>query len=940
MLRRAEKACKLLMSIAAFASICASADAQEARAGGAQELERVTVTGSNVLRSTLETASPVQVLTADDLARSGYTTLSQVLTGITANGQGTLSQSFPGAAAVGSSGIALRGLTVGATLVLIDGRRMAPFPIGDDAQRSFVDISNIPFDAVDRVEVLKDGASAIYGSDAIAGVVNIILKRSFVGTRISADAGSSYKLDGSTYHVAGMWGAGDLQSDGRNFYVAAEVRKQNRIRFADRGGLFTQTDFTSTGGFDVTRGVPNTLNGGLPESATGYVTDSSGNIIGFMPGCDAARFAAKQCTFANDWSLIQPATENYNLIGRFTQRLGADWQMSLQATYFESKSESVRRPQQAFSAGYQGVTSGPGVVPTLLPALPPTSISNTNPSFPVGTGATSGLLRYNFLDLGPNIVNTDSRSTRLIADLEGRVGDWSLAGAAGYTEVRLRRVGRNVVNPGNLQAALDSTTNPYLVGGPNSAAVLGSVAPELTSTSTSKLSFLHLSAERDLMRLGGGPLSVALGVDYVYRSQYFVAPDAVAAGLVDGFDNSFSVGAQRVGSVYGELVAPLSKELTLEAAVRYDRYNLSGGKTSPKLGAKYAPMEGLAVRGTIGRGFRAPGPAENGSAGGTFVAGTSSDPVLCKDPSDPGAVGNFPSQCVIQVAAVQGSNPALKPETSKSYTLGLILEPTKDVSASLDFYWIDIDNQIVVGNSQDAVRGTNFTPISQVQPDGSTSLVTPPLAPIAFYKISYINANRTRTNGVDLDLRFRHRFAGGVDYRSDFMVSFTNRYDLTVDGVTYHLAGTHGPLAVSGDTGNPKTRIRWTNTLSRGAWSVSGTVNYVGAFDLTDPSLGVDDCATGLTVGVGATPYASQLGSGTVPDGVKCKVNALTTLDLYGRYEVSKQFSLHASIVNVFNAGAPQDWGTYGGSGAPYNPAFHLQGAIGRYLTIGAKYQF
>ena len=304
--------------------------------------------------------------------------------------------------------------------------------------------------------------------------------------------------------------------------------------------------------------------------------------------------------------MIQPATENYNLIGRFTQRLGADWQMSLQATYFESKSESVRRPQQAFSAGYQGVTSGPGVVPTLLPALPPTSISNTNPSFPVGTGATSGLLCYTFLDLGPNIVNTDSRSTRLIADLEGRVGDWSLAGAAGYTEVRLRRVGRNVVNPGNVQAALDSTTNPYLVGGPNSEAVLGSVAPELTSTSTSKLSFLHLSAERDLMRLGGGPLSIALGVDYLYRSQYFVAPDAVAAGRVDGFDNSFSVGAQRVGSVYGELVAPLSKELTLEAAVRYDRYNLSGGKTSPKLGAKYAPMEGLAVRGTIGRGFRAP----------------------------------------------------------------------------------------------------------------------------------------------------------------------------------------------------------------------------------------------------------------------------------------------------------------------------------------------
>ena len=794
--------------------------------------------------------------------------------------------------------------------------------------------------AVERVEVLKDGASAIYGSDAIAGVVNIILKRQFVGGRITANAGTSYKADGSTYHLAGMWGAGNLESDGHNAYVSAEVRKQNRIRFSDRGGLFTQTDFTSTGGFDVTRGVPNALNGGLPESATGYVTDANGNITGFMPGCDATKLAAKQCSFGNSWSVIQPATENVNLIGRFTQRLDANWQMSVQATYFGSKSEAVRRPATAFSGGYQGVTSGPGVVPTLLPALPSTSISSTNPSFPAGTGASSGLLRYTFLDLGPTTVETDSRSTRFIAELEGHWSDWNLAGAAGYTEVRLSRIGRNVVDPANLQAALDSPTNPYLVGRPNNAAVLGSVAPELTSTSTSKLSFVHLSGQRDLAQLEGGPLSVALGVDYLHRSQYFVAPDPVAAGRVDAFDNSFTVGTQTVGAVYGELVAPLTQDLALEAAARYDHYNVSGGRTSPKLGAKYVPIDGFAIRGTIGRGFRAPGPAENGSAGGTFVAGTSNDPVLCNDPSNPGAPGNFPSQCVIRVAAVQGSNPALKPETSKSYTLGFIFEPSNNVSASIDFYWIDIANQIVLGNSQDAVRGTNFAPISQVQSDGTTALVAPPVAPIAFYKISYVNANRTKTNGVDLDLKFRHRFADAVDYQSDFMVSFTDRYDLTVDGTTYHLAGTHGPLIISGDTGNPKTRIRWTNTASQGPWSVTGTVSYVSSFDLTDPSLGINDCATGLTVGVGASPYASQLANGVVPDGVKCKVDAFTTLDLYGRYEWSKQLSLHASILNVFNASAPQDWGTYGGSGAPYNPAFHVQGAVGRYFTVGATFQF
>lgn len=930
----------LAVSMGTCSAICAAAnDAQIAGKAGVHELEGVTVTGSLIRRVDFETPSPVQVLTADDLARSGYTTISQVLRGITANGQGTLSQSFPGSGAIGSSGIALRGLTVGGTLTLIDGHRTAPYPIGDDGKRSFVDISNIPFDAIDRVEVLKDSSSAVYGSDAIAGVVNIILKQSFVGLRMTADTGTSYKGDGNTHHFAGIWGAGDLPSEGRDFYVAVELRKQNPIRFADRGGLFTQTDFTSTGGYDVTRGVPNPLNSNLPASATGYVVGASGSIAGFMPGCDARRLAAKECTFANTWAVIQPATENYNFVGRFNQRLPSDWQVSLQTTYFQSKFETAFRPSRTFDTGYQGLRSGPGIVPTLLPTLPPTSISASNPSYPGGGGA-SGILHYTFLDLGPVLVNTDSRSARAVLELDGKFGNWSLASAAGFSEVKLRRTERNVVNAGNLQLALDSTAAPYLVGRPNSSSVRDFVAPVLGNTATSKLGFLHLSGSRDLMQLAGGAMRTALGVDYVRQSQYYVAPDAVAAGLVADFDNSYTIGTQKVGSAYAELVAPFSKNFAAEGAIRYDRYNLSGGRTSPKLGAKYAPTEEFAVRGTIGRGFRAPSPSENVNSGGTYVTGNSNDPVLCRDPSTPDAPGNFPSQCVIRFAAFQGPNPTLKPETSKSYTFGFILQPLRELTATVDFYWIDLRNQIVFSESQIPVRGTNFTPIVQVLPDGTTALVAPPVAPIAYYKSTFVNANRTRTNGVDLDLQFRHRFAGVGDYKSDFKMSFTNRYDVKVDNVTYHLAGTHGPLDVSGDTGNPKKRIQWTNTLSWGAATLSGTVNYVSSFSLTDPSNGVDDCVTGLSIGVAAAPYASQLGSGVIPNGVKCKVNAFTTLDLYGRYQWSKQLSLHASILNVFNASAPQDWGTFGGSGAPYNPAFHLQGAVGRYLNVGATLQF
>jgi iron complex outermembrane recepter protein len=903
-------------------------------------LERVIVTGSNIRRTDAETPSPVQVISADDLKKSGYTSVSEVLRNITANGQGTLSQSFSGAFASGASGLSLRGLTVGATLVLIDGHRMAPYPIGDDGQRSFVDISNIPFDAVERIEILKDGASAVYGSDAIAGVVNVILKRSFVGKTIAADVGTSYKGDGNTYRLSGTVGFGDLAADGHNFYIAGELRQQKEIRFMDRGGLYTQSDFRSSGGFDITRGVPNPLVNGLPRSSTGYVTDAAGNIVGFMPGCDAAKLAAGQCSYANTWLQIQPKTENRNLVARFTQNLGADWEASVQASYFQSKSQVLAAPGVTFNSGYQGITSGPGVVPSLRPVVPPTSITDTNPSYPAGTRLASGLLTYTFLDIGPNVIETDARATRLIGDLRGRFADWDLSAAAGYTEVRLTLSSRGNINSENLQTALNSTTDPYRVGGPNSAAVNAFIAPQLTARDLSKLAFASLSAGRDLMQLPGGPLSVAVGADYIHRSQNAVAPADVAAGLVNSFSNNYTIGIQKVASVHGELVAPITKELEAEAAVRYDYYNLSGGKASPKIGTKYTPIPELALRATVGRGFRAPGPAENGTSGQTFFATTQNDPDLCPDPANPAAPGTFPSQCSIAVGTVQSTNPALKPETSKSFTFGVIFEPIKAFSASLDFYSIEIKNQIVPGSSAAAVRGTNFTPLLQVQPDGSTVLVTPPSAQIAYFQTSYINANSTKTSGVDLGLQYRQKFEGVGDFKSDFMLSYMNKYDLTIGGITYHLAGTHGPFLVSGDTGSPKTRIQWTNTFTRGPWQLAGTLNYISSFDLTDPSVGIDTCVQALQNGAGGAAYSALLAAGTVPNGVPCRVGSFTTFDLYGKYEINKQLSIQASVLNLFNASAPQDWATYGGTTAPYNPSLHTQGAIGRFFSVGMKYAF
>ena len=214
--------------------------------------QRVVVTGSLISRANTETPTPVQVLTAQDIQRSGKTSVAELLTDLAANGAGTLGTGFAGAFANGASGISLRGLTVGATLVLIDGHRMAPYPLSDDAQRSFVDVSSIPFDAIESIEVQKSGASALYGSDAIAGVINIKLKKNLNGTRLAAEIGDTQHGGGKTKRMSISTGIGNLDEDGYNAFVTLEARKQGSIKVAQREQFgYANRDWRSRGGNNI-----------------------------------------------------------------------------------------------------------------------------------------------------------------------------------------------------------------------------------------------------------------------------------------------------------------------------------------------------------------------------------------------------------------------------------------------------------------------------------------------------------------------------------------------------------------------------------------------------------------------------------------------------------------------------------------------------------------
>jgi iron complex outermembrane receptor protein len=903
--------------------------------------QQVIVTGSNVRRTDSETPSPVQVLTAADIKNSGYTSVGDVLHNITANNMGSLSQSAPSAFAAGGSGVALRGLTVGATLVLIDGHRMASYPMPDDGERDFVDISSIPIDAIERIEVLKDGASAVYGSDAIAGVVNVILKKSFTGLTMSAETGASSHGDGATQHASIMAGWGDLSKDGQNGYIAIEGRHANAILLKNRPYL-ARTDWTPYGGANLTQGTDSGAVSGASSGAgsgTGVLTDTSGNPLVYYPGCTATQAAADQCGYKNPYQTLSPSTTNLDVMGRYTKNLAGGWQANVQGSMLRSEAHQVGLFNNAAATGV-GIGGnggglnlfhfGPGAAPT--PAFPDSFpfVLTVPSTYPGNTTGDTANLLYDFTDIGPLEQTTVTTSYRAVAELAGSIGDWDVNGSLGYTRAATKASFYHYIDFPAMQDALNSGS--YLVDGTNSAAELATVAPGASSTSTNDLMFASVRGGTTLADLSGGPLGLSIGADFTHRQLKELFPPSFVNGSQAIGIYSFAEGKQTVSAAYAELVAPVTKQLELDVAGRVDHYDTTGTSATPKAGFKFTPVQEFTLRGTFSKGFRAPNPAEIGDAGSTsgFV-GNLHDPVYC-----PGGVvqPNLPAgmldHCNIALQELQLSSPHLKPEKSTSFTLGTIFEPNKTYSATLDYYHITIRNQIIsvgqlgqTGLDDAAALGTT------IYRDSSQNIL--------YDTYPFINANTTTTSGLDLDVVGKYDLHEAGHLKAEVQVSYMLQYDLTTQSGTFHLAGTHGPAFVSEDTGTPRTRGAFTLTWGKGPFEIAGTVNYISRYSVTDPSEQIDTCAEALS---------SVFPDGNVPSKF-CHVGSFTELNVVARYTWNEHLQLHAGVTNLLNKKAPYDLQTFGSpgngaeqGGAPYNPSYHQDGAVGPMITVGGTYTF
>lgn len=923
-----------------------------------QNVQRVVVTGSLISRTDKETPSPVQVLTADDLAKSGLTSVAEVLSNLSANGQGALGTGFAGAFANGGSGVSLRGLTVGLTLVLIDGKRMAPYPLSDDAQRQFVDVSSIPFDAVERVEVLKDGASAMYGSDAVSGVVNVILKKTFKGTNIKVDGGNSQHGGGKNYKVALTHGFGDLANDGYNAFGSLEYRHADAIKVYQRDDqIWANGNWTERGGIDLRRGVPNASNSLLiatstpffynptgPKATLNGVTSSANNPANYQfltNDCDFNKYRAGGCAIRDTVSNIQPESHNLNIIAGFAKTLSEDWTLNVKASMFKRESQNNRGVPLTFSASsFLGNTSlVPGQNPVIVNNLGATTFPSTYSLNKLG--ATARLYGYiPGLDPSTSRDNT-ATSTRFAADVKGSAMGWDIDAAAGITKVKTEIAYSGYVNRRALYDALNRPTNPFNPLGNNTAEDMAAISPHWTNESESKLNYATLIGQRELMQLGAGPLNLATGLSWTKKEINAMPSPLLSQGIV-GSGESYTFGKETNTALFAEMGALPLKGLELNAAARLDHYDTYGKSFTPSAKFKWTPTPMASLRGTFARGFRAPNSAEVGTASSFFTFHSVNDPILCAD-GNPKTKGNVPSACAFAPAFVQVTTPDLAPEKSKSYTLGLVLEPIKSLSATIDYYNIKVKNQIntasgLPGFVPSYVRNT-IAPVEIANGDGTTSQGLPSVGTIAYATSGYVNSGATSTSGVELDLTHRMNLGEAGKVRATLSFNHMISYELDSNGVKTELAGTHGPSVISGNTGNPKNRGQLTLSWERGPVTLTSTTNWVGHYSALDPSLPDgegDDCAHATNVS-----SRTYFFGGTVPLGY-CRIPSFASTDLNLTYKVNQNLTLRGSIINAFDKAPPIDVATYGNSGnlTSYNASLHQAGAVGRFFSIGANYSF
>jgi iron complex outermembrane receptor protein len=889
-------------------------------------LEEVVVTGTSIKGLNAETALPVQVMKREEIERTGATTAEDLFRQISAAssaGNTTVAQGT-GNQTGAISTISLRGLGSARTLVLINGQRSAVYGGGSaGAAGSSVDISQIPVAAIERVEILKDGASAIYGSDAIAGVVNFILRSDYQGLQVSADAGAPEAKGGGVEQILSAYGGlGDLKTDRYNVALGVNFEHINDLQGDDRAFA---SRYNPAYGNDVTSSFAFPANVALP--GVGTKNPDVGN-------CGPASLSSvnypAQCRFDNSGSdsLIPEQTKfSANLDGHFV--LTESSQFYTEESFSQVRTTTTVQPvplsyqnpllpgnpyisylTNLLATKYPGYNN-PAVTPgTGAFLLPPPTPGNPSPYYPTAFAIANGVngqplnLIYRDFANGDRVTQDIADTFRAVEGIKGSAGGWDYNAALLFSEVQ---VDENLLSGfplySEIMPLLDSgTINPF---GPTTdpAALAAAKAAEFTGqdfSSRTSLTSLNGTASRELLSLPAGALSGAVGGEIRRETFDFNPAAAIQTGNIAGEGgNELPESASRgVESAFVELNAPVVKGLDVDAAVRYDHYQHIGSTVNPKASVRWEPEQWVLVRASAGTGFRAPSLTDLYAAQAASVTGNGTrDPIQC-------AVFNANNPaCSFQFTTVTGGNPNLTPEKSDTFTFGTVFQPVNNLSIDLDSFWIFLKNQIVDGGLsyatilQNAQTATEFSYL--INRNAAGQIVS----------ISQTNANLFKLNvsGLDLDLKYGFDVGPG-------------RVTLRGNGTYFY------KYAAQNSDGS------WTSQIDQGLTDVGGVVsrwrhNATAIYD-------IDAWDVSLTQNF-------QKRYHDVPSDITDQsrfVSAYDTLDGQLSYSVVKSLKLTLGVINLFDKAPP--YANYAAEANNFVGGYDLSygDPRGRFIYVRATY--
>ena len=884
--------------------------------------QRVEITGSSIRQIAAESALSVTVLRTDDLAKAGVSNAEQALSFVTSNQSAINTARSISNTNGGAASADLRGLGTARTLVLINGKRLVANSF-DSGYASAVDLNTIPFGAVERIEVLNDGASAIYGSDAIAGVVNFITRREVQGLTLNASLSQPFASGGGEgYDIGATGGVGSFAEQGWNLFGGIGYRWQKALPASARSyarsgnvpgrGLALLSGATFPSSYVQGDHVFNpTLPGCRPPLSLPVNAGTSDASCGFDYSADAD---------------LVPKQTQLSAIAKGSFALDRDNTVSLEYLRGENDLSTRLGPTRLIMAGMPPASpffpGGAGLAG--VPGTP----ANTHPDFDPTKPLDTVLWRTTVA--GKRETTIESRAERWLLDWSGSHAGWDYSLALLQSTSNIRNVFDNgYVNDAAITAGVtgvplpDGRMAPWLNPfGAQTAAGAAFVQSQQISgvlqRSRGTLRGFKADASSAIHKLPAGPLTMALGVEH-YKDSVAIANDARIAqasgsGLEGALDSS---GSRHWTGVFVEFNLPLVKDLELNLALRHDDYSDFGGTTNPKASLRWTPAKELLLRGSVNTGFRAPSLYDvHAPTQTTFTAsGSLNDPVLCPlGVVDTAAGGSASRDCGKDFQQKLGGNRQLQPESSKAWSLGLVLQPTASWLMSADYWSYVVDDTIdIVGEDAifaDPVKyADRFVRCSQVPSAQRGQYDNCGIGsgdPIAYIDNAKSNLGRYETRGVDLAASWRSaasdigRFI--VGWRGTYVLKY--EYQLEPGGVFNNNLGTFF-------NGAPISRYRQVLNLGwqQGAW----LLNLVNRY-----SRGYHD-------------------QNNVEPQFTNRVGAVSTWDLALTWSGWKNTVLSAGVSNVFDQDPPfsnQD------TGPPTGYDYRYANPIGRALLLRAVYRF